>query len=146
MISALRLKELEVCGWLLASDSPGVQEFEEDCLHNPPDLHAVADAAGDGLPPAAAGHVHVENGSAFFVGEESTRTSYFVGIPEDMGHGEDGEDTVLLRADDEGAAVVGAANDEKGRRPDLVITGKGLDDFMDNLAILQADDKNSAHL
>jgi len=86
----------------------------------------------------------MEEGCPLFIGEDGPGPRRFVGVGKDMGKGDDREDTIFMGADDEGAAGVGATEDQQGRRADLVVPGEFFNDFMNNFAIFYADDEYTA--
>jgi hypothetical protein len=144
LIYLSRLQKVEARNLIKPAYACAVHQFKQNGLHNVPHLYTGPYASGNSVFIPTAGRVHVKNGVALVIREQSANTGHFVNIFQRQAHGDNGRSPAVFRPYYQSAAFVGAAEDHQGRRLDGMFLCKRLDGFMDDIAIFQADYKDTS--
>jgi hypothetical protein len=139
-----RLQKFEACNLIKPAYARVVHQLKQNGLHNVPHLYTGPYASGNSVVIPAAGHVHVKNGVALVIREQSADTGHFVNIFQCQAHWDDGHSPAVFRPYYQSAAFVGAAEDQQCRRFDGMFLCERLDGLMDDIAIFQADYKDTS--
>ena len=140
-------EQLEAGGWVVEATGGRAEKFDQDDFEDVPGFHTRSDTSGDGFPAASAGEVDVEDGVAFGIGEQGSGADNFVDVIQHGGLRNDGQGAARLPwTGHEDATLVSTAMQGQGGMGDAMFGGKPLDAFVDDVAILQADDKDATEL
>jgi hypothetical protein len=103
-----------------------------------------ADAADGDRFLATEGHVNMRHGIALVVGEDCSHTGNFVRLVKNPFDEDQRVGATFFRPGDQPAARIGIAEGDQSGRRDILFTGEALKTFVDDIAVLQADDENAA--
>ena len=137
-------QQIESRGGVSPSDRVAVEQFQDHQFADEPDVYPRTNAACTRRFAATARRMHVEHWVPLLIREDRPDSRCLEDIAKRSEHRDDLIRSTVFRADHQLARGVSAAEEEAETVRNALTPGKGLDAFVQDIAVFEPGDKRSA--